>query len=152
RVLAEQGHSEQAEKLAVETLAARRRTLPANDGRTAYTMVVLGRILLERGQLDEAQSLLEEARTIFLGHYAGQTRLAAAAENWLAAVYLARKDYVQAERLLLPLSEQFLSPTILMSPQEQRLCIGHIVSLYQALNKPELVATWQKRLDTIGKH
>ena len=102
----------------------RQRTLPANDGRTAYTMLVLGRILLERGELEKAQPLLEAAQTIFLRYYAGQPRLAAAAENWLGAVHLARKDFVKAEHLLLRLSGEFLLPTIQMSPQEQRVCLG----------------------------
>ena len=38
-----------------------------------------------------------------------------------------------------------------MSPNEQRLAVGHIVKLYQAWDKPEKAATWQRRLDSRAK-
>jgi hypothetical protein len=39
-----------------------------------------------------------------------------------------------------------------MSPNERRVAIGHIVSLYQAWGKPEQTVTWQKKLDGLAKN
>jgi tetratricopeptide (TPR) repeat protein len=151
RVLAEARRWSEAEDLAEKTLVGRRRVLGAGDGRTAYSEVVLARLLIQRGQLERAEPLLVDARTIFRGEdFAEQPRLAAAAENWLGALYLARKDYTRAAEQLLPLAEQFLHLTIQMSPEERRICIGHIISLYQATEKPEKVLEWQAKQGEIA--
>jgi tetratricopeptide (TPR) repeat protein len=150
RVLSDEERWDEAGELAEQTLAARRRVLAPASGRTAYTMVVVARVLLERGELDRAESLLQEARTVFRENYADQPRLAAAAENWLGAVYLARHNLAEAERALLPLREQFLAPTIQMSPRERRECLKHIVQLYEALQQPEQAAEWRRQIERIG--
>jgi tetratricopeptide (TPR) repeat protein len=151
RVLIDEGRWDDAEELIKTTLGARRRVLPPNNGRTAYSMVVLARVLLERGKLPEAESLLTEARTVFRNHYATQPRLLATAENWLGAVHLARHDYVRAENLLVPLADEFLLPTIEMSPRERRDCLSHLVRLYQGLDHPEKSDAWQRRIDALNK-
>jgi len=150
RVLIDQGMLDKGEKLMEQTLEARKRVLSSNDGRTAYTMVVLGSVLVRKQQLDRAEPLLEQARSIFRQHsFARQPRLVAVAENWLGAVQLGRREYAQAERLLLPLSELFLAPTVQMSPKERREALGHLVQLYEEWGKPEEAARWRKKLNSI---
>lgn len=150
RVLIDQGRLKEAETLAEQTLEARKRVLTSNDGRTAYTMVVLGSLFVRSGQLDRAEPLLEQARNIFRQQsYARQPRLVAVAENWLGTVQLARRDYAQAERLLLPLSEQFLAPTVQMSPKERREALSHLVKLYDDWGKPKEAARWREKLNSI---
>jgi tetratricopeptide (TPR) repeat protein len=149
RALSDQGQWREAEEILEATLATWHRIPKSDPGRTAFTGVLLARVLIERGELKRAESLLADARTVFRQSYAGQPRLAAAAENWLGAVYLARKDFVKAAEYLLPLADQFLLPTIQMSPEERRVCIGHIVSLYQARNEPAKAEEWQKNLGRV---
>jgi len=55
----------------------------------------------------------------------------------------------EAEALLLPDSDRFFAPAADMSPNDRRLAVGHILSLYQALGKPEQAAAWQKKLDQL---
>ena len=73
------------------------------------------------------------------------------AANWLGAIEVARKNYPKAETLLLSGADQFFLPSAEMSPHERRLAVGHIVQLYQAWEKPEKVASWQKKLDDLAK-
>ena len=107
-------------------------------------------VLVERGKLDQAQPLLEQARSIFREHYTKHPELMARAENALGAVQLSRRDYREAESLLLPLADQFLIPTANISPNERREAIGHIVQLYQAWGKPDQAALWQQKLDELA--
>jgi hypothetical protein len=37
-----------------------------------------------------------------------------------------------------------------MSPNERRLAVGHIISLYQAWEKPDQAAVWRKKLETLA--
>jgi tetratricopeptide (TPR) repeat protein len=151
RVLAEEGRLIEAEELAKKTLTARQHILPANSGSTAASLLLLGRILVERAQpgaLDEAESLLQQARTIFIEHLATLPELAAEAENWLGTIRLARNDYPGAEGILLQNAERLIVPTSDVSPNERRAAIGHIVQLYQAWGKPTQVANWQRKLES----
>jgi serine/threonine protein kinase/TolA-binding protein len=151
RVLIDQRKWDEAEAMGRQTLDTRRLVLTSINGRTAYSMIVLGRICFERGKLDQAESLFAEARSVFREYYNELPRLTATAEHWLGAIHLARQDYVKAEQLMAPLSHWFLAPTIQMSPQERRVCIEHLVTLYQALNKPDKAAAWQRKLSELPK-
>jgi hypothetical protein len=75
--------------------------------------------------------------------------MAAQAANWLGAIYVARRDYTNAEALMLPGSDQFTAPAAEMSANERRLAIGHMVNLYHALGKRDEEAAWQKKLDSL---
>ena len=130
RVLAEEGRLSEAEELARKTLADRQQVLPANSGSIAVSMLLLGRILVEQAQPDptgEAESLLQQAHTIFIEHLASMPELAAVTENWLGAVRLAQNDYPGAERLLLQNADRLFVPTGELSPNERRLAVGHLV-------------------------
>ncbi len=61
-------------------------------------------------------------------------------ENWLGAIQLARHAYPEAEALLLAGPNHLLAPTAALSPNEQRIALGHIVKLYRDWGKPELVS------------
>jgi eukaryotic-like serine/threonine-protein kinase len=152
RVLAEEGRLSEAEDLARKTLAARQQVLPAGSGSTAASMLLLGRILVERDQadrLDEAESLLQQAHTIFIEHLATKPELAAMTENWLGAIRLAQIDYTGAERLLLQNADRLFVPTGELSPNERRLAVAHLVELYRAWDKPAETAKWQGKLDEL---
>jgi tetratricopeptide (TPR) repeat protein len=152
RVLAEEGRLPEAEELARKALITRQKILPANSGSTAASMLLLGRILVEQAQADppdEAESLLQQARTIFIEHLALKPELAAAAENWLGAIRLERNDYPGAERLLLQNADRLFLPTGELSPNERRLAICHLVKLYRAWKKPDEAAKWQGKLDEL---
>jgi hypothetical protein len=149
RVWAEEARLNEAETLARETLAMRRRTMPAHEG-TGRIMLLLDGVLVERPKLDEAEPLLREALALFREHYARKPELAAQAENWLGAIQAARHAYPEAEALLLPGSERFFAPSLGMSAKEKRAAVGHIVQLYQAWDRPEQAAYWQKRLDGLA--
>ena len=154
RALAENGQLIKAEALGKETLDARLRTKANQDNvGTGRTLLYLGRVLVEESKLDEAESRLQEALTIFHNDASSKFRpeLAGQAANWLGAIQVARKDYPKAEALMLPGSERFFAPAAEMSPNERRVAVGHIVSLYQAWGKPEQTATWQKKLDGLVK-
>ena len=110
--------------------------------------------MLFRSKLDEAEPRLQEALTIFRKDASSKLRpeLAAQAVNWLGAIQVTRKAYLEAEALLLSGCDLFFTQAIEMSPNERRLAVGHIVNLYQTWGKPEQTATWQKKLDQLSKN
>jgi tetratricopeptide (TPR) repeat protein len=154
RALAEEGRLEQAESVCKETLDALRRTTANQESHSiARTLLYLGRVLVEQAKVEEAEPLLQEALKLFRADAWSQPRseLAGQVENWLGTIQLARKAYPEAEALMLPNAEHFFAPDAEMSPHERRLAIGHIVSLYQASDKPDQAAAWQKRLDQLPR-
>jgi len=150
RALAEEGWLDQAEALAEAVLAVRLSQTSDRRG-TGYTQLYLGQILVARDKLNEAEPHLKEALTIFREDFPKKPELAAQAANWLGAIYVARKDYSNAEPLLLLGPDQFFLPAAEMSPNERRLAIGHVVKFYEDSNRPNEAATWQKKLDGLKK-
>jgi hypothetical protein len=147
--LADQGTLAEAETLAQTTLDARRRKTSDPEG-TGRTLLVLGRVLVQLGKLDEAEPHLQEALTIFREHVPmKKDALATQAANWLGAIQVARTNLSEAEGLLLPDSDQFFDSAAQMSPNELRLALGHIVALYQVEGKHEQEALWQEKLDAL---
>ncbi len=152
RVLAEAGQMGEAEDLARKALAGRQIAYPATkgSGSTAVAMLLLGRILVVQSgveRLGEAETLLQQARTIFIEQLATKPELAALTENWLGAIRLAQKDYPAAERLLLQNTGRLFVPTGELSPDERRTAVGHLVELYRAWGKPDEAAKWQQKFD-----
>jgi Flp pilus assembly protein TadD len=145
RVLAEQGRLDEAEKIARETLAKRREATPAHEG-TGRTLLILGRILLEKGNANEAHTNLTEALALFRQRYSMKTNVIAQTENALGGAQLARGNYAEAEPLLKRGANELLKPTIELAPRERRVALGHLVRLYEVTGKPELAAEWKKRL------
>ena len=150
RALAEEGHLPEAEALAEEILALRRSQTSDVRG-NAYTLLYLGRFQLQRGKLAEAEPHLRDALKIFGEHLATKPDLAAQAANWLAVILVARKDYTNAETLLLSGVDQILGPAAEMSPNERRLAVSNIFNLYQAWGRPDQAAVWQKKLDQLAE-
>src|SRR5947207_14690357 len=103
---------------------------------------------MEKGQPDEAEPMLQEARTFFRGDVSTKSRpeLAAQAANWLGAIQLARNAYPEAEALKLPGSDQFFAARAEMSPNERRIAVGHVAKLYHAWGEPAQTAAWQRNL------
>jgi serine/threonine protein kinase len=149
RALIEERRFDEAEVLTKTALAARRHQ--ASDLRgTAYTLLYLGRLLVEEGKLVEAEPHLQEALTIFRERLPGKPELAAQAANWLGVIQTQRRNYTDAESLLLSGAEQLFTPAAEMSPNERRLAVGHIISLYQAWEKPDQAGVWQKKFETLA--
>ena len=148
RVLTLAGRLDEAESLARGTLEVRQRIMPMHEG-TGRTMLILGRVLVEKNKLDEAEPLLREALELFRARYPMKTELAPQAANWLGTIQLARQRYPDAEALLLPTADPILVSAGQMSVAERRTAIDHIVQLYQAWGKPDQVAAWQQKLDSI---
>jgi hypothetical protein len=108
-------------------------------------------VLVEQGKLDEAEPHLQDALRFFRSEAAHKPKpdLAAQTANWLGAIQLARHDYAQAETNLLSGWAQFFAAAAEMSPNERRLAVSHILSLYQALGNPEQIDVWQKKLESL---
>jgi non-specific serine/threonine protein kinase/serine/threonine-protein kinase len=152
RVYADEGRLDEAADLCQESLEVQRRTKANQEGQgAARTQLILGRVLVEQGKLDEAEPHLQDALKFFRSVAAHKPKpdLAAQTANWLGAIQLARNDYAQAETNLLSGWEPFFAPTAEMSPNERRLAVNHIISLYQALENPEQIAVWRKKLESL---
>src|SRR5439155_11793457 len=106
--------------------------------------------LVQKGELDEADPLLQEALELFRNNYAKRPELAAQAANWLGAIRLARHAYPEAEALLLSNPESLFPPTAGISAAERRAAIGHIVKLYQDWGKPGEAVTWKHKLEELA--
>jgi tetratricopeptide (TPR) repeat protein len=149
RALADEGCFGEAEALARSTLEARLRQKsdPQGDGRT---MLILGRALAQQGKLDEAEPLLQKALPLLREHIQTKDAGAVLAANWLGAIQVARKAYPEAENLMLPDADRFFDPANQLSPTEVRLAVGNIIALYQAWGKPQQVAIWRRKLETVA--
>jgi len=153
RVYAEEGRFVEAEALCKETLEARRRAKANLDAiGTGYTLLYLGRVLVEQGKLDQAGPFLQDAMPLLREDAAVKPELTAQAANWLGAIQIGRKAYPEAEALMLPGADSFFATNAVMSPNERRVAVGHIVKLYEAWGKPEQVTLWQKKLDQLAKN
>ena len=152
RVYADERRLDDAAALCKEGLEVQRRTQANQEGQgSARSQLILGRVLVEQGKLDEAELHLQDALKFFRSHAAQNPKpdLAAQSANWLGAIQLARKDYAHAETNLLSGWEPFFAATAEMSPNERRLAVSHILSLYQALGNSEQTAVWQKKLESL---
>jgi eukaryotic-like serine/threonine-protein kinase len=154
RALADEGRLEEAEMQLKETLNAQLTNPNQERHGTARTQLYLGRVLVEKGKPDEAEALLKAALTFFRADASSESRpeLAAQAANWLGAIQLGRKNFSEAETLLLSGSERLFASAAEVSPNERRLAVGHIVKLYEAWNQPEKAAAWQKKLDGVAEN
>ena len=148
RALAEEGCFVEAESLAGQTLDERLRQTMDAEG-NGRTMLILGRALAQQGKLDEADHWLQAALPLLREYIRNTDASAVVAANWLGAIRVARGAYPEAEGLLLLDSERLFDPGNQLSPNEVRLAVGHIISLYQALGNPEQIAVWQKKLESL---
>jgi len=151
RSLAGQERWAEAEPIARDVMLKRQARLGTNEFNTSISTLVLGRILIKLGKMDEAQPQLERARGYFRANSDKYAELAAEAENWLGAIQLARNNLPEAEGLMLPGADHYLTRSKYLSALEQGDSIKHLVHLYAALNKPEQAANWRRRLDEPGK-
>ena len=154
RALAEQGAQEEAERLAREALDLQLRADNPNHWNTGNMLLVLGRLLVAKSQFDEAQTCLQRACSLFqASHFTHKSEKLAVAENLLGAVHLARTNYFEATRLIEPNAERFVTPRgiLAISPGERRDAFKQILNLYRALDKPDKVETWQRRIEHFGK-
>ena len=150
RILDEEGHPDQAEARARAILPAHLRDMPTHEG-TARLLLYLGRVLVEQERQEEARPYLEQALSIFHEHYPMKPELGAQAASWLAAIELAKGNYAQAEKLLMPGSELFLGPVVELTLKERRALVNHAIMLEQNSHQAEKALAWQKKLDDLEK-
>jgi serine/threonine protein kinase len=149
RVYADQGRLPEGEALAREVLPKRRRVTPGHEN-LARTLLILGRILVQKGAFDDAEALLQEALSILREKYATKGNLIAQTENELGAIRLARHQVSEASVYLTRVPEEFLKPNIDASPRETKAGLQRLVEYYQAVEKPELARKWQNNIDTLA--
>ncbi len=149
RAFADEGCFVEAESLAEATLEARLRQSSDLEG-NGRTMLILGRALAQRGKLNQAEPLLEAALPLLREYIRTRDAGAALAANWLGAVQASRGAYREAEKLMLPDTEQLFAPAAQLSPTEIRRAVGNIIALYEAWEKPEKAAQWRKRLEAFA--
>jgi tetratricopeptide (TPR) repeat protein len=148
RVLAERGKLAEAMKLAREVLDKRKRVVPGSEA-VGRTELALARMLIAQGEdhYSEAETLLQDALSIFREKAAMKPQLAAQAENALGGIRLRQKSSLdEAERLLLANPDLLLTPSAQMSRKEQETAVGYIVELYAALARPAEAQRWQDKL------
>src|SRR5207245_9362580 len=91
------------------------------------------------------------AYALFRERYRMKPELAAQAEHWLGVIQLDRHSYPEAETLLVANADPLFAKTACLSNAERRILVGHILKLYQALDKPQAAALWQRKLEEIGE-
>jgi hypothetical protein len=63
---------------------------------------------------------------------------------------VARGAYPGAEKLQLPDSDRLVDPANQLSPTEVCLAVCNIIALYEAWEKREEAAVWQKKLEALA--
>ncbi|HMO66529.1 MAG TPA: tetratricopeptide repeat protein, partial [Verrucomicrobiota bacterium] len=149
RIYADQNRLAEAEALARDALAKRKRVIPLHEG-VARTLLLLGGILVREGSLDEAEATIQEGLALLREKYAMKANLIAQAENELGAVHLAKRQYPEAGVLLTRAPESFLKPAVDLSPRERAVALQRLVAYYRAVENSEKAAERQKHLDRIG--
>jgi hypothetical protein len=146
RVLVDKKSYREAEELGRHTLASRRRIFRAGHEFIGRSLALLGRILAEQDKTDktaEAESLLNEASTLFRERCPDKKDLIADADHWLGACLLAGQQYEEAERLLVP-SYQVLKLDPGVPARHKAMALRHVVQLYEAWGKKDKAAQYSE--------
>ena len=112
--------------------------------------MILGRVLVEKNKLDDAEPLFRKAQTLFREYYERRPDLAAQAALWRGVIQLKRRAYPEAEILLRANINAFLDSTDICVA-ERKTALGYLVQLYQERENANEAATWQKKMDDLAK-
>src|SRR4029077_5034835 len=130
RVLVDKKSYKEAEGLARTTLERRRKIFGRGHEFIGRSLALLGRILAEQHNTAEAEPLLQEASTLFQKTCPNKKELLADAENWLGACLVVRKQFEEAERLLVP-SYEILKAEPGVPERYKGKARQHVVQLYE---------------------
>lgn len=144
RVYLEKGSYEKAEMLGTETLEGRRKKLNAGHESIGRSLLVLGRALAEQKKFADAEPLLLDAATLFRQNYGQKKDLIADADNWRGACLVARKQFEEAERLLVS-SYEILEADPSVPERYKDKARQHVVQLYESWGKPEKAAVYRDK-------
>jgi tetratricopeptide (TPR) repeat protein len=148
-----------AEPLFREALSIKRKMLGDVHPSVALGLNNLAGVLRENGQLDEAERSARESLRIFEAKAAPGEWKPLSVTDTLATVLVARKNYTEAERLLLDVHNR-LKDRADCPPQIKREVLTHMVELYDAWNAVELgkgyaekATEWRAKLEKqMGEH
>ena len=144
RVLVDKKNYKEAEELASSTLERRRKIFAPGHEFIGRSLALLGRILAEQGKTAEAETLFHEASALFQKTCPQKKELIADADNWLGACLVARKQFDQAEGLLV-LSYDILKAEPGVPERHKDKARQHVLQLYEALGKPEKAAAYRDK-------
>jgi eukaryotic-like serine/threonine-protein kinase len=146
--LRNQGRRDEAEAAARKSLDLMRAARGDNHTQTASVMVNVARFAIDRGRFDEAEALLVPALKIRREAFPDNDRRIAQAKNWLGATYTSLGRYAEAEPLLLDAHRNLTSVPDAWSA-DKRAVLNHLITLYQALGKPNQAAPYRQELAEI---
>jgi eukaryotic-like serine/threonine-protein kinase len=133
----------EAEELGRSTLERRRKIFGRGHEFIGRSLALLGRILAEQKNTAEAEPLLQEASTLFQKNCPNKKELLADAENWLGACLVVRKQFDEAEQLLVR-SYEILKADPGVPERYKDTARQHVLQLYEAWGKPEKAAAYAK--------
>jgi serine/threonine protein kinase/tetratricopeptide (TPR) repeat protein len=135
---------QQPEDLLLEALRINRKTFGETHGEVARNLERLGELYASRKAWPQAQGTLQQALTMLrttLGEDAPEV-------GWvvrdLVPVFIAQKEFADAESMLLPRYQWSLRQKESRFAQE---VVGMLVDTYRAWEKPDQVERWSKLLD-----
>jgi serine/threonine-protein kinase len=129
-----QGKLRDAEILYRRSLAIQKKNLPPDHPEVARSNAGLGRVLVDAGHAEEAQTYLVNAQQIY--KKTGLNRPLSEVESILGSCMTELGNYKEAEQLMLK-SYQSLVDLGLSSARETRETRAHLYHLYEVWEKPE---------------
>jgi tetratricopeptide (TPR) repeat protein/tRNA A-37 threonylcarbamoyl transferase component Bud32 len=152
RLIRSQRKSAEPEPMLLEALATQRRLLGNDHPTVAISLEQLAGVRRDQGKLEEAETLLKECLNI------RQKRLP---DDWLTfdarsalgEVLLARKQYAEAEPLLISGFaglEQRQARIPAASKRRLKEAIAGVVRLYEETARPDKAAEWKRKLGEVS--
>jgi serine/threonine protein kinase/tetratricopeptide (TPR) repeat protein len=147
-ILRDQHQLAQAEAAHAKALAIRRKLLDQEHPFVAISLFNLADVLCDEGKFAEAEPLARECLTIREKKTPDHWRVFSA-KSLLGGILLARKQYVDAEPLLLAgykgmkQREDSISIDGKMHPRE---ALQRLARLYEEMNRPDQAAEWKQKL------
>jgi non-specific serine/threonine protein kinase/serine/threonine-protein kinase len=135
----------EVESLCQAALDGRRRVLPAGHRNLGNSLETSGRLLLKKGQPEQAEGLLREAVKTFEANARANDWELSYAKAMLGACLSARGQYAEAEPLLLEAAAKLGEHKGAPQPRVRQV-FNELVRFYEARQMPGKAAEWRKQL------